>query len=139
MIEIICGEKGKGKTKFLLEKVNKAVDSISGNIVYIDKDSDKRFDISNKIRLVNISEYEIYDSHEMMGFLCGILSQDYDLEEIFLDSFMQLGNLKEEDVEGAIIKLKEISDRLNVNFVVSLSMSSSKLSDFVKSFVVVDL
>ena len=139
MIEIICGEKGKGKTKFLLEKVNKAVDSISGNIVYIDKDSDKRFDISNKIRLVNISEYEIYDSHEMMGFLCGILSQDYDLEEIFLDSFMQLGNLKEEDVEGAIVKLKEISDRLNVNFVVSLSMSSSKLSDFVKSFVVVDL
>ena len=139
MIEIICGEKGKGKTKFLLEKVNKAVDSTSGNIVYIDKDSDKRFDISNKIRLVNISEYEIYDSHEMMGFICGIMSQDYDLEEIFLDSFMQIGNLKEEDVEGAIIKLKEISDRLNVNFVVSLSMSSSKLSDFVKNFVVVDI
>ena len=33
MIEIICGEKGKGKTKELLAKVNSAVSTVSGNIV----------------------------------------------------------------------------------------------------------
>ena len=33
MIEIICGEKGKGKTKDLLEKVNSAIQSASGNVV----------------------------------------------------------------------------------------------------------
>ena len=36
MIEIICGEKGKGKTKELLDKVNSAVGTQSGNIVYLE-------------------------------------------------------------------------------------------------------
>ena len=34
MIEIIAGEKGKGKTKELLAKVNHSVTAASGNIVY---------------------------------------------------------------------------------------------------------
>ena len=37
MIEIIAGEKGKGKTKELLAKVNHSVAAASGNIVYLDK------------------------------------------------------------------------------------------------------
>ena len=34
MIEIICGEKGKGKTKELLEKVNHTVSTVTGSVVY---------------------------------------------------------------------------------------------------------
>ena len=139
MIEIICGEKGKGKTKQLIDKANSAVDSISGNIVYIDKDAEKRFELSNKIRLINLSEYEVYDSHELMGFICGILSQDYDLEEIFLDSFLKLSNLKDDEIEEAMVKLKEISDRLNVNFVLSLSKKPEELTEYTRSFVVENL
>ena len=37
MIEIICGEKGKGKTKELLGKVNASVQTANGNVVYLDK------------------------------------------------------------------------------------------------------
>ena len=37
MIEIICGEKGKGKTKELLEKVNHTVSTVTGSVVYLDK------------------------------------------------------------------------------------------------------
>ena len=37
MIEIICGEKGKGKTKELLAKVNASVETANGNVVYLDK------------------------------------------------------------------------------------------------------
>ena len=37
MIEIICGEKGKGKTKVLLDKVNSSVATAAGNVVYLDK------------------------------------------------------------------------------------------------------
>jgi len=33
MIEIISGEKGKGKTKELLNKVNTSITSATGNIV----------------------------------------------------------------------------------------------------------
>lgn len=37
MIEIIAGEKGKGKTKYLLDKVNRTVKTAKGSIVYLDK------------------------------------------------------------------------------------------------------
>ena len=37
MIQIIAGEKGKGKTKILLDKVNADVLEAKGSIVYLDK------------------------------------------------------------------------------------------------------
>ena len=39
MVQLIVGKKGKGKTKHLLDKVNSAVKTASGNIVYLDKNS----------------------------------------------------------------------------------------------------
>ena len=36
MIEIICGDKGKGKTKELLDKVNSSVKGKEGSIVFLD-------------------------------------------------------------------------------------------------------
>ena len=36
MVQIIAGEKGKGKTKHLLAKVNQDVESLNGNSVYLD-------------------------------------------------------------------------------------------------------
>ena len=53
MIEIICGEKGKGKTKDLLEKVNSAIQSASGNVVYLDKSQKHMYELNNKVRLIN--------------------------------------------------------------------------------------
>ena len=55
MIEIISGEKGKGKTKELLTKVNAAVASASGSIVYLDKSQKHMYELSNKIRLINVT------------------------------------------------------------------------------------
>ena len=82
MIQIISGEKGKGKTKFLLEKVNEAVKTATGNIVFLDKSTKHMYELNNKVRLINVPELPVDSSDEFTGFLCGILSQDNDLEEI---------------------------------------------------------
>lgn len=34
MVQLIVGKKGKGKTKIILDMVNKEVSNVSGNIVY---------------------------------------------------------------------------------------------------------
>ena len=47
MVEIIAGEKGKGKTKYLLDKVNDSVKSASGNIVYLDKSQKHMYELNN--------------------------------------------------------------------------------------------
>ena len=85
MIEIICGEKGKGKTKELLAKVNAAVQVANGNVVYLDKSQKHMYELNNKVRLINVMDYPVGNCDEFVGFICGIISQDNDLEEMYLD------------------------------------------------------
>ncbi|MEY8390644.1 twitching motility protein PilT [Lachnospiraceae bacterium] len=139
MIQIIAGEKGKGKTKHLLDKVNESVKSATGNIVYLDKSQKHMYELSNKVRLINVSEYLISNCDEFLGFLCGIISQDHDLEEMYLDSFLTIAMIKEEELTRAIEKLEEISAKFHVGFVLSISINESDLPECTKGKVVVSL
>lgn len=140
MIEIICGEKGKGKTKELLAKVNGAVGAVSGNIVYLDKSQKHMFELSNKVRLINVADYPVETCDEFLGFLCGIVSQDHDLEEMYLDSFLTIAVIHNEaDMCHAIEKLDIISAKYNVKFVLSVSKNEEELPECAKAKVVSSL
>jgi len=140
MIEIICGEKGKGKTKELLEKVNGAVAVASGNIVYLDKSQKHMYELNNKVRLINVADYPVESCEEFLGFLCGIVSQDHDLEEMYLDSFLTIAGIySDDDMCHAIEKLDVISEKYNVKFVLSVSKNEADLPDCAKAKVVISL
>ena len=140
MIEIISGEKGKGKTKELLTKVNAAVASASGSIVYLDKSQKHMYELSNKIRLINVTDYPIDNCDEFLGFLCGIVSQDHDLEEMYLDSFLTIASIDSDELlNHAIQKLDVISEKYNVKFILSVSKDESKLTDIAKAKIVISL
>ena len=102
MIEIIAGEKGKGKTKHLLDKVNAEIKTANGNIVYLDKSHKHMYELSNKIRLINVKDYPINNCDEFLGFICGIVSQDNDLEAMYLDSFLTISSIRDEEIAHAI-------------------------------------
>ena len=140
MIEIICGEKGKGKTKELLAKVNGAVATASGNIVYLDKSQKHMYELNNKVRLINVADYPVDTCEEFLGFLCGIVSQDHDLEEMYLDSFLTIAGVhNDEDMCHAIEKLDVISEKYNVKFVLSVSKNEVDLPECAKAKVVISL
>ena len=92
MVQLIVGSLGRGKTQYLLDQANEAVASAQGHIVYIDKSTKHMFELNNRIRLIDASRYPLKNADEFIGFICGILSQDHDLEKIYLDSFLK--NLK---------------------------------------------
>lgn len=140
MIEIIAGEKGKGKTKELLAKVNHSVATASGNIVYLDKSQKHMYELNNKVRLINVMDYPIDNCDEFLGFLCGIVSQDHDLEEMYLDSFLTIAFAETDDeIQHAIEKLDIISERYNVKFILSVSRDESKLPECAKAKIVISL
>ncbi len=139
MVQIIAGEKGKGKTKHLLEKVNQAVNSVNGSIVYLDKSSKHMFELSNKVRLINVTDYLITNSDEFLGFLCGIISQDHDLEEMYLDSFLTIAHLSDDKICHVIDKLDEIGIKFHVSFFLSISKDKVDLPDCVKKKIIVSL
>lgn len=140
MIEIIAGEKGNGKTKELLAKVNHSVAAASGNIVYLDKSQKHMYELNNKVRLINVMDYPIDNCDEFLGFLCGIVSQDHDLEEMYLDSFLTIAFTETDDeIQHAIEKLDIISEKYNVKFILSVSRDESKLPECAKAKIVISL
>ena len=127
MVELIVGKKGKGKTKVLLDKVKSAVKEVSGNIVYLDKSTKHMYDLNNKVRLIDVTSYPVKNSDEFVGFICGILSQDHDLEQIYLDSFLKIARLEGLDIASTLEQLDEIGKQFSVKFVISVSLDKEEL------------
>ena len=136
MIQLIVGAKGKGKTKILLDKVNTEVKDAHGSIVYLDKSPKHMYELNNKIRLIDVSGFELESSGEFIGFVYGILSQDHDLEQMYLDSFLKVAKLEGADISATLSKLETIGEKYHVTFVLSISMDPAKLPEDMKSKVI---
>lgn len=139
MVQLIVGKKGKGKTKHLLDKVNGEINNISGNIVYLDKSKKHMYELNNKVRLVDVSEYFVEDASEFLGFLCGIISQDHDLQQMYFDSFLKIACLEGKDISPVVDKLEKISERYDIDFVLSVSIDESEVPDILKEKIIVSL
>lgn len=139
MVRIIAGRKGKGKTKHLLDMANRSIKEANGSIVYLDKSSKHMYELSNKIRLINVNEYPILNSDGFIGFVCGIISQDHDLETMYLDSFLKLSCLEGEDIKSTIKTLEKIGEKYHVTFVLSISLDKDELPENVRTNVILSL
>lgn len=136
MIELIVGEKGTGKTKILMAKANDDVKVTGGNTVYLDINNKHMYELSHRIRLLNVQEYNIQSSDMFLGFIYGIISQDYDLDKMFLDNFTSIACLDNIEAAEALIKeLAKISEKSEIDFIISLTANKDSLSDYLKDFV----
>ena len=139
MVQIIAGKKGKGKTKHLLDMANAAIKGANGTVVYLDKSAQHMYELNNKIRLINVNEFPIKSSEGFLGFICGIISQDHDLETMYLDSFLKLSCLEVEEISDTYMTLKNIGEKYHVTFVLSISMDAAELPDCARGDVIISL
>ena len=141
MVQLIVGEKGKGKTKELLERVNSQVKTASGTICYLDKSTKHMFELDKHIRLIDASRYPLKNADEFIGFICGILSQDHDLEKIFLDSFTKNLKLREDPalVKEYVGQLEAISTAFKVDFILGIAMGKEELDESLQEKVLVEM
>ena len=140
MLQLIVGKKGKGKTKIVLDMVNKEVATASGNIVYLDKNNDHMYELNNKVRLINVKDYGVANADEFIGFIRGIVSQDHDLEQVYFDGFLKISCLESsERIEEVLNKLDTISDTYGFKIIASVSMDEVELPEALKSKLIVSL
>ena len=139
MIQIIAGEKGKGKTKILLDKANAEVLTTKGSLAFIDKNNRHMYELNNKIRLISAKDYFVNDAKEFTGFIAGLISQDNDLSKVSLDGFLSIAPMENDDIAWMMDKLNTLSNTFDVDFIISISKNENDLPENAKSCVIVSL
>ena len=139
MVELIVGKEGKGKTKQLLERVNSEIKTASGNIVFLDRNDKHMFELNNKVRLVNVAEYDFTNSSEFLGFVCGILSQDHDIEQMYIDAVLKVAKTDKSELSAVVKRLAVIGNKFNVKFTASVTLDASEIDEEIREYIAVEL
>lgn len=136
MIQIIAGKKGSGKTKRLIDMTNNSIKDAKADVVFIDDDNRYMFDVNSKVRFINAGEYGMLTSEMFLGFLCGMLAQNFDVGLIFIDAFKKLIKADIQDTKWFFEKLETLCRKHNVDFVISVSEDPDALPEHMKGYVI---
>ncbi len=132
MIKLIIGNEGTGKTLRLLDLANNAVKDANGHLVYLDKSTRHMFEINNKVRLIDVSEFGFSSIDEFYGFVCGIISQDRDIEQLYFDSFKKLGKFDVSEVGAVLDKFDKLSEKCGITFNMAMSVDEADIPESYK-------
>ncbi len=135
MLKLIIGVKGTGKTKTLISMVNEAVEKSEGTVVCIEKGVGLRFDVKYTVRLINTNDYLIFDAEALYGFVAGILASNHDVTDLFIDSALKISNNDMGAFEAFLKEVDELSNKIDVNIVMTSSIPCEEASDIVKKYI----
>ena len=137
MIQILIGEKGEGKTKRLIDMSNEAGKLSDGHIVFIDDDNRHMYDLHYNIRFVDTTGFKMEDQRIFFGFICGILSQDGDIEKIYIDGLNNIVKyMTDDDLFAFINELEKLSEKANVDFFMTISRDKETVPEALKSYLI---
>ncbi len=127
MISLIIGNKGSGKTKYLIELVNKTVEHSKGNVVCVEKVTKLTHDVNYRARLISTDHFGISGYDSFFGFLCGICAGDYDITDIFIDATLSVGGRDYNELTEFIKKVSQLSKTTNNDFTFTISTEAGEL------------
>ncbi len=134
MVKLIIGVKGTGKTKTLIEMVNKAQNETKGCVVCIEKGNKLRYDINSQVRLIDTVEYLVADAQSLFGFVAGILASNYDVTDIFIDSCLKICNEDIPAFEKFLLEIEALAHKNEVNVLITSSLPVEETTDVMKKF-----
>lgn len=131
MIKLVVGTKGSGKTKTIIEQINHAAQTTSGNVVVIEKSMKLTYEIVHKARLIDVEEYNIDGADMLYGFVCGVLAGNYDITELYIDGILKIIGRDYEKL-AKLLDAIELKAGDSVKVVVTVSASEEELPESVK-------
>lgn len=134
MVKFILGVKGSGKTKRMIDMANEAVKTSNGDVVYIDRDRNHIYDLNRNIRLIETGEFQLENLKSFYGFICGVISQNFDTEKVFIDGQKIISNANDDCLEGFIKNLEKLDEKFGVEFIISCSRSTEGIPEFLKNY-----
>lgn len=135
MVKVIIGKKGTGKTKRLIEMVNAASQNENGDVVCIEVGDKLKFDISHKVRLVDILHYNISSGQALKGFVSGLFAGNYDITSVFIDSIQKIIGDNLDELGALLADIDTLTSELGATFVVMVSADAAGAPQSVLKYV----
>lgn len=134
-MQLIVGLKGTGKTKTLIEEVNKASVETKGVVICIEYGRKLNNDISTRTRLVDAQEYGIDSADKLYGFVCGMVACNYDITEIFIDSALKICGNDVTAFEDFAEKTAKLTETYKIDCVMAVSCEPESLSEKASAYI----
>lgn len=139
MVKLLVGHKGTGKTKIMVDLANQAALEKTGSVVFIVKDDRLKHDLDRAIRMIVMDDYEyVTNIDEYIGFIYGVLSQNYDIQEIYIDSILKHADIAIRDLPVFLKRLQFISEKSEIDFTVSISADMDELDASVRQYEIIN-
>ncbi|MCX7842931.1 MAG: hypothetical protein N2489_07645 [Clostridia bacterium] len=135
MIKVFFGKKGMGKTKLLIDAANKMSEESTGDVVFIDDSTQLMYDLKHRIRFVNVSDFPVKGQAAFLGFICGIISEDFDIEGIFIDGLTYIADENVSELKGFFDNLEALSKKYNIKFYLSINGDNAAAPDYLKAYI----
>jgi hypothetical protein len=137
MYKLIAGKEGCGKTQRIIEMANEQIAKTAGDIVFIDDNKHHILDLKHKLRFISMDEFPIETAEEFYGFLCGIISNNYDVETIYIDGLQKMvGNMDLNAFEQFVQKANKLAEVFKLKFVYTVSGDEAELPESLKANVI---
>ncbi len=127
MISLIIGNKGSGKTKKLIALINEAVAASDGTVVCIEKSPLLTYEVTHKARLIETERFDISGCDAFYGMVCGVIAQDHDITEVFVDATFKIVGRDYDEFAALINKLSKVAADNDVKIVFTVSEDKEKL------------
>ncbi len=139
MVKLLIGHKGSGKTKQMLAMANDSLETVNGSVVFINKNQRLMYDLKYSIRVICMDDFPcITNVDEYIGFLYGIISQDSDIETIYIDSILKHADISPDNLEDFLARLDHMSNLHGMDFVVSLSLDREEMGPYIDKYTVLN-
>ena len=135
MVKLIIGIKGTGKTKTLIQMVDAALETTTGDVVVLERGEKLRYDIKYQARLVNTDEYFINDAQSLYGFVAGILASNHDVTDLFIDATLRICANDVSAFEKMVEEIDVLTVKRDVNVVMTASIDEAEAGDVIKKYV----
>lgn len=136
MIQLIYAKKGSGKTKRLIDLANAELNSTKGDVVFIDDDKRYMYDVAHQARFVDVKDFPVESGEALYGMLCGMVSQNYDIEAVYIDAFLKITKLEVTELEDLMAKIDGLTEKYEFKAVIIISADPDQAPDFLKKYII---